>query len=215
MALLVPFRGVAPRIAPDAFLAPTAVVIGDVTIGPEASVWFGAVLRGDNPGFGIDVGARTNIQDNCVVHVGDWQPTVIGADVTIGHGAKFESCTIEDRCVIGMNAVILQEAVIGAGSLVAANAVVLEGTKVPPGSLAAGVPAQVRKSLEGSSSQFVGRSGTHYVDLSREYLAQGIGGLGDTSDQATACARCGGPVLEGEGVIHCLHCGHTSDAPGP
>lgn len=215
MALLLPFRGVAPRIAPDAFLAPTAVVIGNVTIGPEASVWFGAVLRGDHPECGIEVGARTNIQDNCVVHVGDWQPTIIGADVTIGHGAKFESCTIADRCVIGMNAVILQEAMIGEGSLVAANAVVLEGTRVPPGSLVAGVPAQVRKRLDGSSSQFVGRSGTHYVELSREYLSQGVGGVGNGPGAATVCNRCGGRVLESDGASRCLQCGHESDLTNP
>ncbi|MGW8267241.1 MAG: gamma carbonic anhydrase family protein, partial [Longimicrobiales bacterium] len=129
MALLLPFGGVSPRVSHDAFLAPTAVLVGNVEIGPQASVWFGAVLRGDHPEHGIVVGPRTSIQDNCVIHVGDWQATRIGSDVTVGHGATFESCTVEDTCVIGMNAVILQEAVIGAGSLVAANAVVLEGTE--------------------------------------------------------------------------------------
>ncbi len=176
MALVLPFNGIEPRIAKDAFLAPTSVIIGDVTVGPEASVWFGAVLRGDHPDFGIEVGPRSNVQDNCVIHVGDWQPTRIGAGVTVGHGAKFESCTIEDDCVIGMNAVILQEALIGRGSLVAANSVVLERTVIPPASLVAGVPGKVRKSLDGSSSEFVGRSSAHYVGLSRQYLRQGIGG---------------------------------------
>ena len=179
MAILLPLNGKEPDVAPDAFVAPNAVLIGDVTIGPEASIWFGAVLRGDHPEFGIRVGARTNIQDNCVVHVGDWQATSIGSDVTVGHGATFESCTIEDGCVIGMNAVILQEARIGAGSLVAANAVVLERSQIPPGSLVAGVPAKVRKSLEGSAAQFVGRSSAHYVELSRQYLAKGIGRVGN------------------------------------
>ena len=178
MAILLPFNGKEPDVAHGAFVAPNAVLIGDVTIGPEASVWFGAVLRGDHPEFGITVGPRTSIQDNCVIHVGDWQATAIGSDVTVGHGATFESCTIEDGCVIGMNAVILQRACIGAGSLVAANAVVLEGTRVPNGSLVAGVPATVRERLEGSAARFVGRSSTHYVELSREYLAQGIGGVG-------------------------------------
>jgi carbonic anhydrase/acetyltransferase-like protein (isoleucine patch superfamily) len=179
LAILLPFDGKEPHVAPDAFVAPTAVLSGDVTIGPEASVWFGAVLRGDHPEFGISVGPRTNIQDNCVIHVGDWQATAIGSDVTVGHGATFESCTIEDGSVIGMNAVILQEARIGAGSLVAANAVVLEGTQVPPGSLVVGVPATVRGRLEGSAARFVGRSSTHYVELSREYLGQGIGRVGE------------------------------------
>jgi carbonic anhydrase/acetyltransferase-like protein (isoleucine patch superfamily) len=113
MALLLPFRGKRPRIAPDAFLAPTAVLIGDVVVESEASVWFGAVLRGDNPEHGIIVGPRVSVQDNCVIHVGDWMPTVIGADVTVGHGAKLESCKIGDGTMIGMNAVILPNVVIG------------------------------------------------------------------------------------------------------
>lgn len=177
MAIILPFNGKTPTVAQDAYVAPTAVLIGDVEVGPQASIWFGAVLRGDDPYHGIRVGPRSNVQDNCVVHVGDWQPTVIGADVTVGHGAKFESCTIEDGCVIGMNAVILQEARIGAGSLVAANSVVLEGSQIPPGSLVAGVPGKIRKSLEGSASEFLRRSSAHYVTRSRAYLDQGLDSL--------------------------------------
>jgi carbonic anhydrase/acetyltransferase-like protein (isoleucine patch superfamily) len=173
MAVIMPMRGVSPVIHPDAFLAPTAVVIGNVTVGPEASIWFGAVLRGDHPDHGIVVGPRTSVQDNCVVHVGGWQPTLIGAECTIGHGAKFESCTIGDGCVIGMNAVILQRAEIGAGCVVAAGSVVLEGTKVPPSSLVAGVPATVKRTLEGSSARWVEGGGRHYVELSRRYLQEG------------------------------------------
>ena len=127
MALILPFAGERPEMAPDVFLAPNAVLVGNVRVGAGASIWFGAVLRGDHLENGIQVGPRSNIQDNAVVHVGAWQPTQVGADVTVGHGAKFESCTIEDRSVIGMNAVILQNACIGEGSLVAANSVVLEG----------------------------------------------------------------------------------------
>jgi len=174
LASILPFHGKLPRVAADAFLAPTAVLIGDVHVDSEASVWFGAVLRGDDPNHGIRVGPRTNIQDNCVVHVGDWQDTIIGADVTVGHGAKFESCTIEDGCVIGMNAVILQEARIGVGSLVAANSVILEKTQIPPGSLVAGIPGRVKKTLEGSAAEFVQRSAAHYVEKSREYRTQGF-----------------------------------------
>lgn len=172
MARIMAFNGKYPTIHPDAYLAPTAVVIGNVEIGAQASIWFGAVVRGDHPEFGIQIGARTNIQDNCVVHVGDWQPTIVGSDVTVGHGAKFESCTIGDRCVIGMNAVILQEASIGEGSLVAANSVVLEKTQVPPGSLVAGIPGKVKKALEGSAAEFVRRSSSHYVELSERYRLQ-------------------------------------------
>jgi carbonic anhydrase/acetyltransferase-like protein (isoleucine patch superfamily) len=150
-----------------------------------------------------------------VVHVGDWQPTIIGSGVTVGHGAKFESCTIEDDCVIGMNAVILQEAVIGTASLVAANSVVLEGARIPPGSLVAGVPGKVRKSLEGSSSQWVGRSSAHYVELSREYLGQGIGQVSGRGEGELHCELCGGPVLERHCKIFCLTCGYQRDCSDP
>jgi len=199
LALILPFRGKLPRVAPDAFLAPTAVLIGDVEVGEAASIWFGAVLRGDQPGNGIRVGPRSNVQDNCVVHVGDWQPTVIGADVTVGHGAKFESCTIEDGCVIGINAVILQEARIGKGSLIAANSVILEKTQIPEGSLVAGIPGKVRRTLEGSAAEFVRRSAGHYVEKSREYRALGL------TTEAT-CRSCGGPTAQHDSRLVCLSC---------
>ena len=175
MALIVPFNGKTPDIHPSAFVAPTAVLIGDVTVGAESSIWFGAVLRGDNPNHGIVVGPRTSIQDNCVVHVGDWGPTVVGQDVTVGHGAKFESCVIGDRTVVGMNAVVLQKAVVGEECLLAANTVVLEGKEIPARSLVAGVPGVVKKTLEGSAARWIEGGGQHYVDLSRQYLAQGLG----------------------------------------
>lgn len=175
MAHLIPFNGKTPTVHSSAFLAPTAVLIGDVTVGEESSVWFGAVLRGDHPDHGIVVGRRTSVQDNCVVHVGGWGPTVIGEDVTVGHGAKFESCTIGDRTVVGMNAVILQRATIGAECLLAANTVVLEGAEIPARSVVAGVPGVVKKTLEGSAAEWIAGGGSHYVALSRQYLAQEIG----------------------------------------
>jgi carbonic anhydrase/acetyltransferase-like protein (isoleucine patch superfamily) len=174
VALIIPFQGKTPSVASDAFLAPTAVLIGDVTVQSEASVWFGAVLRGDHAENGIVVGPRTSIQDNCVIHVA-WRPTVIGADCTIGHGAVFEGCVIGDGTVVGMNAVILQEARIGEQCVVAAGAVVREGEEVPPRSLVAGVPATVRKTLEGSAAEWVEGGGRFYVALARRYLAEGIG----------------------------------------
>lgn len=175
MALILPFNGKTPVIHPSAFVAPTAVLIGDVTVGEDSSIWFGAVLRGDNPDHGIMVGPRTSVQDNCVVHVGDWGPTVIGTDVTVGHGAKFESCVIGDRTVVGMNAVILQNAVIGEECLLAANTVILEGRDIPARSLVAGVPGTVKKTLAGSAARWIEGGGQHYVDLSRQYLADGVG----------------------------------------
>jgi carbonic anhydrase/acetyltransferase-like protein (isoleucine patch superfamily) len=201
LGVLLPFRGTTPRVAPDVFLAPTATIIGNVTLGPGVSVWFGAVLRGDHPEHGIEVGPGSNIQDNCVIHVGEWQPTLIGAGVTVGHGAMFESCTVEDSCVIGMNAVLLQEAHIGEGSVVAAGTVVLEGHRIPPGSLVAGVPGKVRRSLGTKALEWVRRSAPHYGELSREYLAEGLG-------SPVSCRDCGGPVLARRGRIFCLACGH-------
>ncbi len=175
MAHLIEFDGKTPNVHPSAFLAPTAVLIGDVTIGEESSVWFGAVLRGDDPTHGIVVGARTSVQDNCVIHVGDWGPTIIGDDVTVGHGAKFECCTIGARTVVGMNAVILQLATIGQECLLAANTVVLEGVEIPNRSVVAGVPGVVKKTIDGSAASWIASGGAHYVKLSRRYLSQGIG----------------------------------------
>ncbi|MBI4540614.1 MAG: gamma carbonic anhydrase family protein [Gemmatimonadetes bacterium] len=175
MAIILPYDGIRPRIARDAFLAPSAVIIGNVRIGSEASVWFGAVLRGDEPEHEIAVGPRSSVQDNCVIHVGARGPTRIGREVTVGHGAVFESCEIRDRALIGMNTVILQRAVIGEEAVVAALSVVLEGTEVPPRMLVAGSPARVRKELMGSAANWIRRSADHYVKLSRSYLSQGIG----------------------------------------
>ncbi|HYJ78884.1 MAG TPA: gamma carbonic anhydrase family protein [Longimicrobiaceae bacterium] len=175
MATILPFAGIHPRIHPTAFVAPTAVVIGNVTIEEEASVWFGAVIRGDEPEHEIRVGARTSVQDNVVLHVSRRGATVLGRGVTVGHGAVLESCRVGDGALIGMNAVILQGASIGEQALVAAGAVVGDGADIPARALAAGAPARVKKELEGESLRWVSTSADHYVALSRRYLAQGVG----------------------------------------
>lgn len=182
MATILSFAGIHPRIHPSAFVAPTATVIGNVTIGEEASIWFGAVIRGDEPEHEIRVGARTSIQDNCVVHVSRQGATLIGADVTVGHGAVLESCTVGDGALIGMNAVVLQRAVVGPAALVAAGAVVGSGAEIPARHLAAGAPAAVKKELEGESLRWVTTSAAHYVELSRRYMAQG-GTMGELNEQ--------------------------------
>jgi carbonic anhydrase/acetyltransferase-like protein (isoleucine patch superfamily) len=174
--MILPFAGIHPRIHPTAFVAPNATVIGNVTIEAEASIWFGAVIRGDDPELEIRVGARTSIQDNCVLHVSRQGATLIGADVTVGHGAVLESCTVGDGALIGMNAVVLQRARVGEAALVAAGAVVASGAEIPARHLAAGTPARVRKELEGESLRWVTTSAAHYVELSRSYLSQGVGG---------------------------------------
>ena len=175
MGVILPFGGIHPRIHPSAFVAPTAVIIGNVTVEAEASIWFGAVLRGDEPEHEIRVGARTSIQDNVVLHVSRQGATLIGPDVTVGHGAVLESCQVGARALIGMNAVVLQQAVVGEEALIAAGAVVGQGAHIPPRSLAAGTPARVKKALEGESLRWVSTSAQHYVELSRAYLAQGLG----------------------------------------
>src|SRR6202453_1697924 len=135
-------EGVSPRIDVDAFVHPDAVVIGDVTIGAESSVWPGAVLRGD---YGtITVGARTSVQDGTVIHAGPGFPTVVGDGCVIGHLAHLEGCTLEDDCLVGSGSVVLHHAVVGTGATVGANAVVPNNMSVPTGSLALGVPATVR-----------------------------------------------------------------------
>ncbi|MFF2632080.1 gamma carbonic anhydrase family protein [Microbacterium sp. NPDC058021] len=134
-----------PHVPDSAFVAAGARLVGAVTLGEEASVWYNAVLRADSDT--ITIGAGSNVQDNVSVHVDAGSPVVIGENVSIGHNAVVHGCTVEDGSLIGMGSVVLSGAVIGAGSLVAGGAVVLEGTVVPPGSLVAGVPAKVRREL--------------------------------------------------------------------
>ena len=168
MAILIEFEGRSPRVADDAYVAPTAVLIGDVTVGPGASVWFGAILRGD---FGrIEVGPGSNVQDNAVLHTSEVHPTVVGADVTIGHLSTLEGCRIEDGALIGMGSVLLQGAVVGAGSMVAAGSVVGEGFEIPAGMLAAGTPARIVKPLDGSSRHWVETAAADYAALRLRYL---------------------------------------------
>lgn len=160
-----------PRIDETAYVAPDAVVIGRVTIGPQASVWPGAVLRGDH-GY-IAVGARTSVQDGTIVHCTARHPTIIGADCVVGHNAHLEGCVVADGCLIGSGSVTLNRAVIGERSIVAAGAVVAEGFEVPPGSLVAGVPATVKRSgvdtswTEGAVQTYLATASHHRAGLRR------------------------------------------------
>jgi carbonic anhydrase/acetyltransferase-like protein (isoleucine patch superfamily) len=170
----LPFAGRTPEVHESAWVAQNASLIGKVRVDAEASVWFGAVLRGDIDE--IVLGARSNLQDNVVVHTELGSPAVIGADVSVGHGAVVHGCTIEDGCLIGMNATVLTDAVVGAQSLVAAGAVVLEGTVIPPRSLVAGVPGKVRReltddevaALHGNSARYVTRAQTYATHQGQE-----------------------------------------------
>ena len=141
----IAYQDILPKIHPSAFIAPGAMIIGDVTIGEESSVWFNCVLRGDLER--IEVGTRTNIQDGAVVHLDPGFPCLIGDDVTIGHGAIVHGCTVGDGAMISMGAIILTGAKIGERAIVAAGAVVREGQEIPPDTLAMGIPAQVKREV--------------------------------------------------------------------
>lgn len=169
MPLLLPFDGVSPNVHPTAFVAPTATLIGGVRISENASVFYGAVLRADRDA--IILGAGSNLQDNVTVHGDPGLPVTIGSGVSVGHAAVLHGCTIEDDCLIGMSATVLNRAVIGRESLVAAGSVVLEDAVIPPRSLVAGVPAKVRRPLTDAEVQHLRDNALVYVGLAREHGA--------------------------------------------
>ena len=160
--MLRAFRSIFPTVHESAYVDQSAQVIGDVHIGAESSVWMNVVVRGDV--HSIRIGARTNIQDGTIVHVmRDTHPTVIGDDVTIGHGAVVHGCTIENRCLVGMGAILLNGCRIGAGSMIAAGSLLPEGMVVPPGSMVMGVPAKVRRKLTAEEGTSIQQYADNYV----------------------------------------------------
>ncbi len=159
-----------PKVHKDAYIAPTAVLIGDVEVGAGASIWFGAVLRGDEAT--IHIGEGANVQDNAVIHCAEDLPTVIEANASVGHSAQLEGCVVEQGALVGMGATMLQRSRLGKGSMLAAGAVLQEGQHIPPGHMAAGVPATVKKPLDGSSNHWVGTTAQHYRDRATRYRAQ-------------------------------------------
>ena len=169
MATLIEIDGVAPTIGRDVFLAPTAVLTGDVRIGDRASVWFGAVLRGDLSH--IEIGEETSIQDGAVVHCERDNPTIVGRRVTVGHHALLEGCVVEDGALIGMGAIVLHHARVGTGAIVAAGAVVPDRGAVGARMLAAGVPAREKRGLEGPSAGYPEEAADEYQDLRERYLS--------------------------------------------
>jgi carbonic anhydrase/acetyltransferase-like protein (isoleucine patch superfamily) len=159
--------GKGPRIADDVFVAPSASVIGNVTVGSGSSIWFGAVVRGDFSS--IEIGEGTCVQDNAVLHCAHELPTLVGDDVTIAHGAMLEGCVVDDGALVGMGAIVLQRARVGARSMLAAGTVVLEGQEIPAGVLAAGAPAVVKKELSGSAQRWVEKAAAEYRQLTARY----------------------------------------------
>jgi len=166
---LYAYEGKIPTIGKNCYIAPTAVLIGDVTIADGASVWFGCVLRGDVAP--IVVGARSNVQDNTVIHCEDGCPTVIGEEVTVGHSAIIHAATIADRVLVGMGSVLLSRCRIGADSVVGARALVTEDVEIPSRSLAIGMPARVRRSLTTEEREGILESARHYTEYAANYLA--------------------------------------------
>lgn len=165
--LVLGVSGREPDIAADAWLAPNATVLGAVTLRPRASVWYSAVIRAD--GDTAELGEGSNLQDGCVVHVDPGHPVHVGAGVSVGHRAVLHGCTVEDDCLIGMGAVLLNDVSIGRGSLVAAGAVLLVGTVVPPGSLVAGVPGRVRRELTPAERDTITDNARRYVEQARAH----------------------------------------------
>ena len=164
---LYAFKGRSPRVHPTAFVAPTAVLIGDVTLHEGASVWFGSVLRGDMDR--IEIGARSNVQDNSTIHTDENEPTIVGTDVTIGHNALVHSSVIESNVLIGQASVLVGGCVVGTGSIIGAGAVVREGTKVPPHSLVVGVPGKVVREAKPEDERWTVKAAAHYVELAAWY----------------------------------------------
>ena len=171
--MLIVHDGIAPSIDPTAYVQASAQVIGDVHLGPESSVWFNSVLRGDV--FHIRVGARTSIQDNSTVHVTTGtHATLVGNDVTVGHNVVLHGCTIGNRCLIGIGAIVLDRCEIGDDCILGAGSLLVPGTVIPPGQLALGSPAKIVRPLTDGERAHVLQSARNYVANAARYRAQGI-----------------------------------------
>ena len=162
--------GIKPEIHESVFLAPASSVMGRVRIGEKSSVWFGSVLRGDTEN--LIIGKESNIQDLSVIHADPGAPAIIGDRVTVGHRCIIHGCVIEDDCLIGMGSIIMNRSKIGKGSIIAAGSVVLENTEIPPYSLAAGIPAKVKRTLGPGSEKETSRAAVHYVEKAGQYISE-------------------------------------------
>ncbi|MBT0665083.1 gamma carbonic anhydrase family protein [Geobacter pelophilus] len=180
--MIKPFQGMTPNIDPSAFIAETAVIIGDVTIGAQSSIWYNVVARGD-VNF-IKIGARSNIQDLTMLHVTHKKhaddpgaPLVIGDDVTVGHSVTLHGCTLQNGCFIGMQAMVMDKAVVGEGALVGARALVTEGTIIPPNTLWVGAPAKYKRDLSADEIAWLKKSPQNYVNYSLQFIEDGLNSL--------------------------------------
>jgi carbonic anhydrase/acetyltransferase-like protein (isoleucine patch superfamily) len=165
-----------PEIHPSVYLQTGVIVLGDVHIGPDSSVWFNSVIRGDV--YHIRIGARTNVQDMCMIHVTKGRhATIIGDEVTLGHRVTLHGCTIRDRVLVGMGAIVMDRAEVGEDCIIGAGALVTEGTVIPPGSLAVGSPARVKRPLTDAERAFIRVSAQNYIDYANAYRAAGYPGI--------------------------------------
>ena len=168
MPTILDFKGATPKIHPAAYLSDDVFVIGDVEIGEDANVWFGSVVRGDVSY--IRIGARTNIQDMTMIHVSStFGPTIIEDEVTVGHRVTLHGCHVERQCLIGMGAIVMDEALVGEQSIIGAGALVSPGTIIPPRVLAIGSPARVKRDLTDEELAYLDKSWRNYVELKKEY----------------------------------------------
>ncbi len=158
-----------PVVHPAAFIAPSALVMGDVVLEEEASVWYTSVLRGDTGP--IRIGSQTCLQDGCIVHVDEGVPCTIGKRVGVGHRVTLHGCTVEDDCLVGMGSILLNHVVVGRGSVIAAGALLTEGMKVPPGSLVMGLPARVVRPVDPELTRRIEQTWRHYVEQARRHRA--------------------------------------------
>lgn len=166
--MLLTYKGITPKLHETVFVVDSAQIIGDVEVGEHSSVWFGAVVRGDV--YYIRIGSRTNVQDNCTLHVTkDTYPLIIGSDVTIGHNVTLHGCVVGNRCLIGMGAIILDNAEIGEDSIIGAGSLITEGAKIPPGSLVLGIPGKVARPVKPEEKARILQSAQNYIGYANDY----------------------------------------------
>jgi carbonic anhydrase/acetyltransferase-like protein (isoleucine patch superfamily) len=164
---LYPYQGRSPKVAPDAWVAPTATLIGDVEVASGASVWFGTVIRADHAP--VRIGPGTNVQDNCVIHTDEGEPTIIGSDCTLGHGAIVHSSVVGDNVLVGTAAVLTGANKVGDGTLVGAGAVFPAGMEVGPGKMVLGVPAKPVRDVQPDDARWTRHAAAHYRELATRY----------------------------------------------
>jgi len=191
--MFIEYRGKSPRVAATAFVAPSAMLIGDVTVGDCSSVWFGVVLRADTGA--IRIGARSSIEDNAVIHASSGRTATVGNDVTVGHCAVLDDCEIEDGALIGSNAVVLGGAVVGESSVIAAGSVVTTDERIPARIVAAGSPAKVRKTLCGRAAEWIAHSTTESLEQAQSYRRDNLGDPNQHELKSATRRKRGGGVL--------------------